>query len=120
MRRFWAVLFNFGRIRRRYAPKTHLVSRSLGRYGTLLKGCIRNPPARRIRLTFVPFFRVVPAPPFSFKSCIAGFTHPSSSVLNKSDGKAHIPVDMWLTVLWLAVLYMLREGITVKGVRLCV
>jgi hypothetical protein len=34
-RRFSAVLFNFGRFYRRYAPKTHTVPRFLGWYGTL-------------------------------------------------------------------------------------
>jgi len=33
-RRFWAVLFDFGRFQQRYAPKTHLVSRFLCWYGT--------------------------------------------------------------------------------------
>ena len=40
-RRFWAVLFNFGRFQRRNAPKTHLVSKFLGWYGTLFKQCTR-------------------------------------------------------------------------------
>jgi len=36
-RRIRAVLFNFGRFQRGYAPKTHLVCKFLGWYGTLLK-----------------------------------------------------------------------------------
>ena len=36
------VLFDFGRFQRRYAPKTHLVSRFLGWYGTLCKECTRT------------------------------------------------------------------------------
>ena len=36
------VLFNFGQFQRKYAPKTRLVSRFLGWYGTLLKECTRT------------------------------------------------------------------------------
>jgi len=41
VRRCWAVLINFGRFQRRYAPKTHLDSRFQARYGTSFKECTR-------------------------------------------------------------------------------
>jgi hypothetical protein len=51
VRRFWAVLINFGPFQRRYAPKTHLDPRFQARYGTLFKlsvgsgieGVVSNP-----------------------------------------------------------------------------
>jgi len=45
VRRFWAVLINFGRFQRRYAPpKTHLDIRFPAGYGTLFKECTRSLP----------------------------------------------------------------------------
>jgi len=41
-RRFWAVLFNFGRFQRRYAPKLRLRSGFLGWYVTLFEACTRT------------------------------------------------------------------------------
>jgi len=54
--RFWDVLFNLGRLGRRYAPKTHLVCKFAGWYTTLLMECTR---ARRKRDEGRAVWRVV-------------------------------------------------------------
>ena len=57
VRRFWAVLINFGRFQRKYALETDLDSRFQARYGTLLKECTRTPN----RITCWKIFSGMPA-----------------------------------------------------------